>query len=74
MKEIFIPKSQYPERLMCGVFHEIALTPGAIDKEGLVAVAFTNYDREGKPVFFQAADGPKLLIKTGSRFRSAAKR
>ena len=66
MKEILIPKSQYPERLMCGVFHEIALTPGAIDKEGLVSVAFTNFDREGKPVFFQAADGPKLLIKTGS--------
>jgi hypothetical protein len=66
MKEIFIPKSQYPERLMCGVFHEIGLSPGTIDKEGVVTVAFTNFDREGKPVFFQAADGPKLLIKTGS--------
>jgi hypothetical protein len=66
MKEIFIPKSQYPERLMCGVFHEIALSPGTIDKDGVVTVAFTNFDIEGKPVFFQAADGPKLLIKTGS--------
>ena len=66
MKEILIPKSQYPERLMCGVFHEIALSPATIDKEGVVTVAFTNFDLEGKPVFFQAADGPKLLIKTGS--------
>jgi hypothetical protein len=66
MKEIFIPKSQYPERLMCGVFHELALSPGTIDKAGVVTVAFTNFDLEGKPVFFQAADGPKLLIKTGS--------
>ncbi|MFA6566704.1 MAG: hypothetical protein WCS96_00685 [Victivallales bacterium] len=66
MKEIFIPKSQYPERLMCGVFHEIALSPETVDREGTVTVAFANFDLEGKPVFFQAADGPKLLIKTGS--------
>lgn len=66
MKEIFIAKSQYPERLMCGVFHEIALSPDAIDKDGMVKVAFTNFDLEGKPVFFQAGDGPKLLVKSGT--------
>lgn len=66
MMEIFIPKSQYPEKIMCGVFHEIPLSPGTIDKEGVVTVAFTNFDLEGKPVFFQPGDGPKLLIKTGS--------
>ncbi|HCE42994.1 MAG TPA: hypothetical protein DET40_05565 [Lentisphaeria bacterium] len=66
MREVFIPKSQYPEREMCGVFHEMALMPAVVDKDGTVTIAFTNFDREQKPVYFQGADGPKLLISAGS--------
>ncbi|HBC86449.1 MAG TPA: hypothetical protein DCZ94_05800 [Lentisphaeria bacterium] len=64
-KEIFVPKSQYPEKQMCGVFHEIALMPAVIDKDGTATIVFTNFDRENKPVYFQAADGPKLLMNAG---------
>ncbi len=65
MREIFVPRSAYPEREMCGVFHEMALTPAVVDKDGTVTMVFTNFDREQKPVYFQAADGPKLLINAG---------
>ncbi len=65
MTEITVSKSQYPERQMCGVFHEMPLFPEFVDKDGTVWVSFANFDREGKPLYFQAADGPKLLVEAG---------
>ena len=68
MKSFFVPKTNYPEQIMCGVFNEFVLQPDVISPEGTVSVAFTNIDPQGKPLFFQVSDGPKLLIKESGFF------
>jgi hypothetical protein len=65
MKTFIVTRTQYPEPIMCGAFNEITMNPKIISPEGTAGVAFTNLDPEGKTLFFQVADGPKLLVKTG---------
>lgn len=60
---IFTPRTDYPEKIMCGIFNEIVMSNQIIDDKGTAMVAFANYDPQGKILFFQLADGPKLLVK-----------
>jgi hypothetical protein len=63
LKTVFAARSAYPEKIVCGVFNEIVLPPYIIAPDGTVETAFTNYDPQKKTLFFQVADGPKLLLK-----------
>lgn len=63
LKTVFAARSAYPEKIACGVFNEIVLPPYIIAPDGTALVAFTNYDPQKKTLFFQVADGPKLLKK-----------
>ncbi|MCK5844101.1 MAG: hypothetical protein KAG97_05290 [Victivallales bacterium] len=63
LKTVFAARSAYPEKIVCGVFNEIVLPPYIIAQNGDAEVAFTNYDPQKKTLFFQVADGPKLLLK-----------
>jgi hypothetical protein len=45
------------------VFVEITMNPNVISKDGSVEVRFVNYDPQGKQLFFQPKDGPKLLVE-----------
>lgn len=69
-QKVFIGRSAYPEPILCGVFNEIKVSPKAIMPNGDVTVAFINYDPQGKTVFFQIADGPRLLVKTCGFFEN----
>jgi len=42
------------------------MLPTVIDDKGEVVIGFTNFDPQAKNLFFQKADGPKLLIKVSS--------
>lgn len=59
----FSPRTNYPERIMCGIFNEIVMSSFIINENGNAMVAFANYDPQGKTLFFQVSDGPKLLVK-----------
>ena len=59
----FSPRTNSPERIMCGTFNEIVMKPSIIDENGNVMVAFTNFDPQKATLYFQVADGPKLLVK-----------
>ncbi len=61
--DIFFPLSPYPENIMGATYRELVLPPTAVGAGGEVQVAYANYDLDKKPVFFQIADGPKLLAK-----------
>ena len=63
MQTVYSPRTNYPEKIMCGTFHEIVMSPMIINEDGEATVAFSNYDPQGKALFFQPSDGPKLLIK-----------
>ncbi len=66
VREVFLAKSQEAERIVCSAFHEFAMTPDVIGEDNTVALRFMNLDMNQKPLFFQLADGPKLLIKSTS--------
>ncbi|OGV53440.1 MAG: hypothetical protein A2X49_04370 [Lentisphaerae bacterium GWF2_52_8] len=63
VQRIFVPRTPYPEKIMSGSFHEIAMTPKVINQDGVVRIGFQNFDAEGKSLFFQAGDGPLLLLR-----------
>ncbi|MBN1864809.1 MAG: ABC transporter permease [Victivallales bacterium] len=63
LRSVFSPRTNYPETIMCGVFNEIVMSPMVIDEQGNVVVAFSNFDPQRQTLFFQAADGPKILTK-----------
>lgn len=63
MRAVLVPRTPYPEGIMCGEFSEITLTPRAIHPDGLLVIGYTNFDPKRKSVFFQLADGPKVLVK-----------
>jgi hypothetical protein len=62
-RTFFSPRTSYPQKIMCGIFNEIVMSSFIIDDKGTAMVAFVNYDPQGKTLFFQVADGPKLLVK-----------
>ena len=62
-RTVLSPRTNYPEKIMCGIFNEIIISNQVIDDEGNAMVVFANYDPQGKVLFFQIADGPKLLVK-----------
>ena len=62
-RTVFASLTYYPQRIMTGVFHEEYLPPEIISRKGSTVIGFTNFDPKRKTVFFQNADGPKLLIK-----------
>jgi hypothetical protein len=59
----FIPFTPYPERIMCGNFREIPLNPAIVNDAHEAIIGFVNLDPQKKSVFFQLADGPKLLVR-----------
>jgi len=63
VRTLFSPRTNYPEVIPCGVFVEITMNPNVISKDGSVEVRFVNYDPQGKQLFFQPKDGPKLLVE-----------
>ncbi len=59
----FMPFTPTPERIACGTFREVPLHPAIVSADHDAILAFLNLDPEGKSVFFQVADGPKLLVR-----------
>lgn len=69
-RAVFSPRTRYPENIMCGIFNEIKMGTGAIDPNGRVVIGFNNFDPQGKKLYFQKADGPKLMIKVTGFFEN----
>jgi hypothetical protein len=67
-KSFWVQKSYFPEKIMCGIFNEFKLPRQAISPQGAVDLSFTNFDPQKKTLFFQVADGPKLMIKVTGFF------
>ena len=67
-KPALFPTAQYPMQYMTGNFHEMFIPAVAVSDDHAVEVAFINFDPEGKPLFFQLGDGPKLLVKVSGFF------
>ncbi len=63
LRSVLSPRTNYPETIMCGIFNEIVMSPMVVDDQGDVVVVFANFDPQGETLFFQTADGPKVLIK-----------
>ena len=63
LREVYALFSPEPERLVCGVPLEFKVPSRSVLNEGSVRIGLTNFDPEGKALFIQASDGPKLLIK-----------
>ena len=58
------PLDDKPDQVMTGVFHEKELKPEwkVVSSDGYVFMTVVNLDRLGGTMFFQPADGPKLLV------------
>lgn len=58
------PLSEKPDHVMTGVFHEKELRPEwqPVSSDGHVFMTVANVDRYRGTVYFQPADGPKLLV------------
>ena len=58
------PLDDKPDQVMTGVFHEKELKPewNVVSSDGYVFMTVVNLDRLGGTMFFQPADGPKLLV------------
>lgn len=67
-----IALSEKPEQVMSGEFHEKMLRPEwkVVTPDNRVVVSAQNTDAYGAALFFQPADGPKLLIKASSFFEN----
>ncbi len=70
IENVFVPVTPYPEKLKGGAFIEFVLPPEVLGKDGTLMLAYANMDVEEKPVFFQLADGPKLLVKVTGFFEN----
>lgn len=57
-------------RNMTGVFHEFMLPNSAVNDKGELTLMYMNFDPARKSVFFQAADGPKVLVKQTGFFNN----
>jgi hypothetical protein len=66
MTEIYVQKTPDPERIVCGVPLEFQIPSSSTLKDGTVRLGLANFDPEGKTLFIQAPDGPKLLLKSSS--------
>lgn len=62
-REIYLYRSETPEPILCGAAHEFQIPGPMIVRDGKARIVFMNLDPEMKSLFFQVADGPKLLIK-----------
>ena len=58
------PLAERPEQVMTGVFHEKELRPewNVVSANGQVFMTVANVDNYGGTLFFQPADGPRLLV------------
>ncbi len=56
--------SRPPEQILCQSVNELAMPGEQIVNNGEAVIGFSNLGKTGKPMFFQMADGPKLLIRT----------
>jgi len=72
-REIYMTKGPEPEQIVCGVYHEFKVPGEMLLHEGAARIGFTDYDPEGKPLFIQQADGPKLLIRETSFYDNYAR-
>ncbi len=73
MREMYLIKTPQPEQIVCGVYHEFKLPPEMLIHEGSALLGFTDFDPEGKPLFIQQTDGPKLLLKKSSFYDNYAR-
>jgi len=73
MREIYLLRSAEPEQIVCGVYHEFKVPGEMLLHEGGARLGFTDFDPEGKPLFIQQADGPKLLIRETSFYDNYAR-
>ncbi len=60
---IWSPLTNMPEQNYAGEFHEKVLPGKIVDKDGHVRLRYINIDPAQDKVYFQAIDGPRLLIK-----------
>ncbi len=66
LKEFYMLRGQEPERILCGVPLEFSLPSKSVVNDGKALIGLTNFDPEGKALFIQPNDGPKLLIRNCS--------
>jgi hypothetical protein len=67
---MMVPRTPYPEGIMCGIFNEFRLPSGSVSPKGEVKLGFTNFDPGMKTLHFQTSDGPKLLVKVTGFFEN----
>ena len=60
---VYQPLSEAPEQLQSGVSTERSIPVEAIAPDGTLRLDAVNFDDEKAPLFIQAADGPKVLIR-----------
>lgn len=62
------PLAENPDQVMTGVFHEKELRPEwkVVSSDGHVFMTVANFDNYKGTLFFQPADGPKLLVPATS--------
>ena len=67
-----VPLTQYPEQLWSGVFHEKEFTPDMkiITPDNKIFVSLVNFDDSQSTLYFQPADGPKLMIAVTGFFQN----
>ncbi len=60
-----IPLSQTPEQIKSGVFHEKEFPAEweLVTPDGKLVCMYTNMDTQNSTLYFQVADGPKILLK-----------
>jgi len=60
-----LPLSDRPVQLLAGQFHELLLRPEwkLLTPDGKIMVILHNQDPEEKALYFQDADGPKLMVE-----------
>jgi hypothetical protein len=59
-----------PAVILGGTFMELHIPTELISPEGELDIRYVNLDRMGKPVVFQSADGPRLMVGAVSFFNN----
>ena len=59
----WVPLTREPEEFYAGRFHEKKMRPAIIDRDSSVTLRYINLDAQKDKVYFQAVDGPQLMMK-----------
>lgn len=62
-RQVMYPITEEPESIRCGAFAEMPLRAIIVGEQEDAVLGYLNLDPEKMSVFFQTADGPKLLVR-----------